>query len=77
MPPTPNLQKRSIDEENVRESIEDVLGCFPTQSTHIMCGDWNARVGDMSPTIHGITLQRKSDDHVVNSRAPWLLKMCM
>jgi Endonuclease-reverse transcriptase len=44
--------------------------------THVICGDWNARVGNLSPTINNVQVQRKSDDPTTNGRAPWLIERC-
>lgn len=56
--------------------IEEIIGNFPKQTTQVICGDWNTRVGELSPTIDDIQLQRRSEDRITNTRAPWLLETC-
>ena len=76
LPPAQGLTKRGIDEEVARSHIEDVLSCIPQQAVQVICGDWNARVADLSPTIDDVTIPRKSLDPLPNSRAPWLIALC-
>ena len=47
MPPTTNLPTRGIKEDDVRTAIEDVLGHIPPHTKSTVCGDWNARVGNV------------------------------
>jgi hypothetical protein len=41
-----------------------------------MCGDWNARIGDLYPKIGEKEIPRKSLDQTVGSRAPWVIALC-
>jgi hypothetical protein len=43
---------------------------------HVICGDWNARIGNMSPKINDISTKRQSEDIITNSRAPWVIELC-
>ena len=66
MPPVQNLQKKGIDEAVTRSLIEDIIGQFPQKTTTVMCGDWNTRVGELSPNIDDNTIPRKSVDKKTN-----------
>jgi hypothetical protein len=59
-----------------RSYIEDTLSHIPTQTGSVICGDWNTRVGELSPTIEDITIPRKSMDKHENSRATWVISTC-
>ena len=69
-------KKRKVDETVTRSLIEDILGSFQNSMTHVICGVWNARIGNLSPTINNVQVQRKSDDPTTNGRAPWLIERC-
>jgi hypothetical protein len=56
--------------------VEDILGSIPDGAKSTICGDWNARIGEMSPNIGDNTIPRKSLDSTVNSRAKWVLDLC-
>jgi hypothetical protein len=73
IPPVQNMQKRGTDEEVAHSYIEDILGGIPEDAKSVVCGDWNARIGDMSPTIGDTTIPRQSLDRKTNSRAPWII----
>ena len=76
LPPALSLVRRGIEEEMARCQIEEVMSCIPQQDVQVVCGDWNARVADLSPTIDDISIPRKSDDPHTNCRAPWLIALC-
>ena len=76
MPPTSNLPTRGIKEEDVRTAIEDILGHIPPSTTATVCGDWNARVGNLSPTVGDTHMERVSEDTTVGDRAKWMVSMC-
>jgi hypothetical protein len=76
MPPAPNLARRGIEEEDTRQYIQDILEDIPRSETQIICGDWNARVGTLSPTIDDTKTIRKSQDRITCNRAPWLIEIC-
>jgi hypothetical protein len=59
-----------------RSLIEDILGSFQNSMNHVICGDWNARIGNMSPKINDISTKRQSEDIITNSRAPWVIELC-
>jgi Endonuclease-reverse transcriptase len=56
--------------------IEDIIGSIPEGAKSVICGDWNARIGEMSPTIGDVTIPRKSLDTKINARALWLIELC-
>ena len=70
------MLKRVTDEDLARDLIEDVTGSIPQNSQSVMCGDWNARIGDLYPTIGEKGIPRKSLDKIVGSRAPWVIALC-
>ena len=76
MPPATNLQTRGIDEENVKNDIEDIIGEIPPHARSVMCGDWNARVGTLHPNIGDSPIVRHSLDEIVGMRAQWVIEMC-
>ena len=43
-------------------------GMHPKMSS-VIVGDFNARIGELSPTTEEITIPRKSQDNVTNARA--------
>jgi hypothetical protein len=76
IPPAQNLTKRNIAEDVARSYVEDITSSFPNQDRTVVCGDWNARIGTLSPTIDDNTIPRLSDDTYKNARAPWLIEQC-
>jgi exonuclease III len=76
LPPVENMQKRGTDEDFARDLIEDVTGSIPQNSQSVMCGDWNARIGELYPTIGETGIPRKSLDQRIGSRAPWVIALC-
>jgi hypothetical protein len=42
----------------------------------MICGDWNTRVGTLSPCINDHKIPRKSADRTTCTRAPWLIEIC-
>jgi hypothetical protein len=76
MPPTTNLPTRGIKEDDVRTAIEDVLGHIPPHTKSTVCGDWNARVGNLHPKFGDAHLDRVSEDITVGDRAKWVIGIC-
>jgi hypothetical protein len=76
LPPATNLQTRGITEEAATNATEDILGNIPTHSRSTICGDWNARVGNLHPKLGDTTITRLSEDEIVNKRAKWVLDTC-
>jgi hypothetical protein len=56
--------------------VEDILGHIPPHTRATICGDWNARIGDLYPKIGYTEILRKSDDKTVGIRANWVINMC-
>jgi hypothetical protein len=71
-----NLQKRGEKEEEARSFIEDVMGSIPAGTNSVMCGDWNARLGDQAPQIGDHYVERSSMDKITNSRSTWVIELC-
>jgi hypothetical protein len=59
-----------------QSNTEDILGSIPEGAKSVICGDWNAIIGEMSPTIGDINIPRKSLDKKINSRAKWIIDLC-
>jgi exonuclease III len=76
LPPTESMLKRDKNEEVARELIEDVTGSIPQNSQSVMCGDWNARIGELYPKIGETCIPRRSLDQRTGSRAPWVIALC-
>jgi hypothetical protein len=76
MPPAQNLARRCIDEEETRSLIQDIIEDFPRNETQVICGDWNTRVGTLSPNIEDTIIPRCSADRMTCQRAPWLIETC-
>jgi hypothetical protein len=76
LPPVQNMQKRGTKEEEARSYIEDIMGSIPEGTRSCMCGDWNARLGELSPSIGETQIPRKSMDKKTNSRASWVIELC-
>jgi hypothetical protein len=76
LPPTQCLAKRGIAEADARESLENILFEIPTSSRAVVCGDFNARIGTLSPDIDGVKLDRNTVDLVVCKRAQWFVHTC-
>jgi hypothetical protein len=51
-----------VEEEDARSQIHDILDEFPQTETSMVCGDWNTRVGELSPKIDDTTIPRRSRD---------------
>ena len=62
LPPVQSLQKRKINEEVACSMIDDVIECFQNKITTVMCGDWNTRIGNVSPEIEEMSIPRLSED---------------
>ena len=72
-PPTTNLQARGITEDDVRAAVEDILGHIPPHTRANICGDWNARMGNLYPKIGETEMKRVSEDVTVSTRAKWVI----
>jgi Endonuclease-reverse transcriptase len=70
------MLKRGTDEDVAHSFIEDVQRCIPQNTNSVVCGDWNARIGEMSPTVGDTTIPRKSLDKTTNARAQWVISIC-
>ena len=73
LPPHPNLRRRHLTEEAVREHCVDVLSRVPQDRPMLLCGDFNARTANLAPEGHA---PRSSADHVICARGRWLVEQC-
>lgn len=76
VPPAQNLTKRNVPESVAQSFVEDIVGTIPCSDASLVCGDWNARLGNLSPTVGEVTIPRLTTDHVVCARAPWVIELC-
>jgi hypothetical protein len=52
------------------------MGAIPQNLRSVVCGDWNARIGERSPTIGETTIPRKSLDKQTGTRTEWVISTC-
>jgi endonuclease/exonuclease/phosphatase family metal-dependent hydrolase len=76
LPPTSSLAKRDISEAHATAQLELVLERFQPQLLTILCGDFNTRLGTLTPTLDIAHPPRTTCDSVVCPRAKWFLTMC-
>jgi exonuclease III len=76
LPPTSSLTRRDITETHATSLLESVLEGLKPQLTTFICGDLNARVGTLIPTLENIHPPRLACDTHVCPRAKWLIQMC-
>jgi exonuclease III len=76
MPPTQNLSRRGVAEEIARAGVQDLLADVHFDTPAVVCGDFNARIGSMAPTVGGVQLTRASLDTHVSNRGQWLVQWC-
>jgi hypothetical protein len=76
LPPIQNMQKRGNSEDVARSYIEDFIGSIPAGAKSVIFGDWNARIGELSPAIGDTKIPRKSMDLKTTARAPWIIELC-
>jgi Endonuclease-reverse transcriptase len=56
--------------------VEDILGHIPLHTRATVCGDWNARIGNLHPKFGHKEIYRTSDDETKGNRARWVLDIC-
>ena len=76
LPPTASLMKCNIPESQAIEAIEDTLDNIQPQFTTVICGDFNARIGNRIPDIEDIHPHRTAVDKYICTRAPWFIQLC-
>ena len=76
LPPTSSLARRDILELQATSQLETVLEAIQPQLTTVICGDFNARIGDRIPLLtHGHPTRTATDSHVC-PRATWFISFC-
>lgn len=70
------MKKRGVNEDTARGLVEDVTESIPMHTKSVVCGDWNARIGQLYPKIDETNIARKSLDDGVGPRAPWVIDIC-
>jgi Endonuclease/Exonuclease/phosphatase family. len=73
LPPTSSLTKRDITEAHATAQLEHVLERIQPQLLTILCGDFNARIGTLAPTMDITHPPRTACDTHVCPRAKWLI----
>jgi hypothetical protein len=76
LPPTSSLARRAITETHATSLLESVLEVLQPQLTTFLCGDFNARVGTLIPSLDLAHPPRIACDTYVCPRAKWLLSTC-
>jgi endonuclease/exonuclease/phosphatase family metal-dependent hydrolase len=76
LPPASSLTKRGIEEDTARDAVTSILTHIPPQMPTIVCGDFNTRIGQLTPKFDSSCRPRESEDKRVCPRAPWLLDIC-
>ena len=76
LPPTSSLAKRGIAEAHATTQLELALEGIQPQLLTILCGDFNARIGTLAPSLDTIHPTRTACDTHVCPRAKWLMYLC-
>ena len=76
LPATANLAKRRVEEATARAHVEEVLAAVPPQQRHLVCGDFNTRLGELAPEVGEVQDSRVSVDSFVCRRAGWMIGLC-
>ena len=76
LPPTASLQKRNIPETAATEQIEATMEQLQPQLVTVLCGDFNTRIGNRTPTMEEDHPDRIAADKYICTRAPWFLQFC-
>lgn len=58
LPPTQNLTRRGVEEGAARAGLLEALAEVPHNANLAVCGDFNARVGDLAPCVGDVRLLR-------------------
>ncbi len=76
LPPMQNLARRGVGEAEARAGLLDVLAEVSHDAKLVVCGDFNARVGEHAPTVQAVQLTRTSEDKHMCTRGNWILHTC-
>jgi hypothetical protein len=76
LPPTSSLTKRNIPEADATSLVESVLANLQPQLLTIVCGDFNARIGTLVPSLDIPHPPRLACDSFVCPRAKWFIDFC-
>jgi hypothetical protein len=73
LPPTSSLAKRGITEAHATAQLELALEDIQPQLLTLLCGDLNARIGTLAPSLDTIHPTRTACDDHICPRAKWLM----
>jgi Endonuclease/Exonuclease/phosphatase family len=73
LPPTSSLTRRGIAESLATSQLEEVLSGMQPQLLTMVCGDFNARVGSLTPLLDHEHPPRIVTDTHVCPRASWFI----
>jgi len=76
LPPTSSLARRNIAEAQATSLLAGVMDNLQPQLTTLVCGDFNARVGQRIPLLDHIHPTRTALDTYICNRATWFLSFC-
>jgi Endonuclease-reverse transcriptase len=76
LPPTSSLTRRDITEDYATSKLENVLEHLQPQLLTFVCGDFNTRIGTLTPSLDIIHPPRTTCDMHVCPRAKWFLAFC-
>ena len=76
LPPTSSLKRRQITDEQATTAIEDIIDHHQPQLTTVLCGDFNARIGNNVTEMDPPHPPRSSSDQYICPRAKWFLQFC-
>ncbi len=73
LPPAASARRRRVTEDCLLNAVHEVVQHVPHDQRLVICGDFNARTGCLSPPGDGVPpSERPSTDAVVCSRGRWL-----
>lgn len=73
LPPSNSLTRRGLKEIDAREQVQSVLEAVSFHDMVVVAGDFNTRVGTLSPCIDGECIPRTTLDKYQCPRAAWLV----
>lgn len=76
LPPTSSLARRDIPEPQATAQLDLVMEKLQPQILTVICGDFNARVGDRTPLLEVEHPPRIVTDTHMCPRANWFIQLC-